>query len=503
MPVIPENTCIESGQGTAICFPARYQDNPKNNHFIFAVTGDKNDEQIIKDTFQEKSAAVRPLPDITKIDEANKGWRFYEVTDALPPQVREKLWRDASYPGPNCYGSALTSRLSEFGLMEYIGERYVDDSEAEFLLSLFFKPVPVEECNTKAGGVLAFESSGRSLQFMPEWRQDLIRFMTEKYYYRVKSHPELLTQKHVFQFDIKTEEWFKHGVIPKRRVSEMFMLLAHYSAGVHMAFSLGATAVFHKLNFYMRDGYKVDTIASAPRRMEEASDLRNRDKFERRTDPFKPSNFSSTCYMLDQRHLDAKGRLELPHGKANISPERREYFLKLFNFYSDRVRVVEDSLRRERDDGVAFHEMRPSLLTVENYWQTLRDFNKEIGNDPKNALQFDWELASSFYKAKSLSYELRTMSDEYFPIKETNTEKRLNEMYEKYYFRFDDSFRAEVFAHLDARKVPKGLWGDIYKVLTENLAKKYRPLDYAQSNGGRGAPFFNELEDAIIQCSSR
>ena len=95
------------------------------------------------------------------------------------------------------------------------------------------------------------------------------------------------------------------------------------------------------------------------------------------------------------------------------------------------------------------------------------------------------------------------MSDTYYRMTERNYKRKLKELYVKHYVKFNQNFQDEIFVHLAVRGIPQKFWPTIVKAIGEEITRKdgdklkYNPLDFYLSNGTKGIPFFDILDQAI------
>jgi len=483
MSEIPVHSCVTAGPGITFCHPTTKE----GSYFLGfdpSVHQDStNDFKMIASAIGPRPNAPIPVPSPPKEFADKMGWRFYDITKTLPSIIPDKDWKYGASPGPNCYQAALCSA----GL-DYVCGRYVDTDEAEFLLGKFFHQTQGSKCGNRFGTIAVFTEG------MPEGQS--------KHFGLDGATPEFLPppSRLIEPYDIKLLGR-RHAFIPKSRpantpyvegLREFYsQKLPFYSAGTHMIFSLFGGLVFHKLSYYYNDSYRIDPISQAMKQVDAAA-VSHMDKFDRLSRGKKEHHYKWTCYQLKADPTKA------PKSEPTWSNEERLHYIRLFTFYSQKIREV-----AKNGTWGKFDQERLSLLTIENFWSTLREFKEKVGWDTKNFLSQDWELAKAFYTATSLSWQYQSMSDTYYRMTERNYKRRLKELYVKHYVKFDKNFQDEIMAHLAVRGVPQKLWPAIVKTIGDEITSKdgnkpkYNPLDYHLSNGTKGIPFFDILDQAI------
>lgn len=494
MPTSPSYGCVPVSQGIELCYPSM-RPVPAEPVSPFYVAIDpkqcnaESDGELLHRHFGKLMERPNPVLQTPEALLSKHGWRIYDVTGGLHKKIVEKVWRRDYYQGPNCYQSALC--ISGF---EDMCGRYVDKLEAEFVLSLFFRPTKKSDCVDQYGKMAVFNEAYSGFTFQHS-----------------KTPAELVERMRSLALEKEKRRY--HLRLPLRSFYEMAGPMSsgrppYYEGGAHMATSLGG-AIFHKLSYDYRDGYYIDTIDAAMKRVEDAA-IDRLPPFERIHGKRWETKYDFTCYEEGgyfKIPRNSKDMEDLP--KIDWPVEDRRKFMILFLYYSRRIEDIERAIEDVKTESpfVVFDRMRPSLLTMENYWRVLRDFNDKIGYDLRGSLVKDLELAFVYLKAHSLSWQHQSMSDIYYEMKpgypRDYYDKKLRELYERHYFKADRYFVQEILVHLEARNIPREARPKIVKKVMEELTREengkrvYDPADYALSNGSKGAPFFDILENAI------
>lgn len=472
---------MDDAGSVLFCYPPAFA---KNSRYYLAVNPAGNPDErkdvdiaegLLGRLMRPPLKIAMPPKDIYKKAPA---WRVYDITNTIPNIILNRLWRGSPYPGPNCYQAALCA--SGF---RHVCDRYVDSKEAAYLLRNFFKPVANAECETKQGSINVFyEHIG--MMFAP----------IEKTFAEVLD-PKKRGLRHAF---IPTKQEAAYN--KDKREKKIMFGMAGYDTGTHMAISVGGGLVYHKLSYHWNDLYRIDPITKAMEQVWNAA-YTHMDPFEARLEKELKKRYTMNCYRLSKN----PATLYNFSGASIWENPKRSYYLYLFRSYSTMISEIEKSLTDEsRKLGILserFDKERLSLLSIENIWRLLAEFNKDIGYVKNQILDGDPELAIAYYTLESYRWEYQAMSDTYYRITERDDiDKKLRSLYEKHYLKFDFKFKKEILAHLKARGIEQGADGARYKkIITAVLMKlkKYNPLDYYKSNGSKGIPFYEILEEAI------
>lgn len=422
--------------------------------------------------------------------------RLYDISDHIPPFVRNNVGRSEEMPGPNCYQAVLAS----MGYVKLAG-RYVDPKEARYYLTRDFKEVPAKNSGI-VGGMLVY------------YRQSFVAPMIALHApsrgisYAAPSFPLLSPSAipraignayiHVFYqeyFGANASHVLTHGVVPLapgvaaveawEREPEPIGVI---DAGVHAAVVLPGGAVFQKGCYRDDCGYRIIEGAKAMSSIE-----------TKRPGPFDPTPKPEKDDEYVSRQF------------ARVSPSKRKKYRRndalsaRLAKWSGPVGYYADRIAGLADVGWSLRQHRIDLLTVENMWRLMSDIESIIRsdggglNETAALLKIDKGVAEAFLRLKSLVWQYNEMIYKFVPMPErpSQLKEALIELYVNHYIHTDSAeFKAEIAVHLGARLVAPSAWpGITQQVIAE--VKTYDPVQFAESNGARGIPFFDILEKAI------
>jgi|GEM_PF-2646719 len=479
--------CVDVGDGVGFCYP-----NAGENGSFLITIGESiptsYDPNIIQKVLGGRARGATPILNNALPDGVPPATRVYDISESMPPIIRSSLWKQAPYHGPNCYQTAFCAS----GL-EYTCGRYVDSTEAEFLLSLFYYLVPNEACGKEFGTIAIFHEHllqlfGDRDILLPKRSEEELKASWLK---KVRERAPL--RRHIPSLPGRAP--YSRGFDAQNATAKATEFkLPYIDAGSHMAFSLTGGLVFHKPSPDGFDGYTITTIDEVGKELDTAAIRKMRDPIERWTYINTKRNYTYVCVAP---------RKEIPNIVGERLPEEeRKRFITLLDFYSD---LVLDASNRSKVDSELFEKNRLSLITVENMWAILGEIQDKIGASPKLFLSRDLELAKSYFRAYSLSWQYSYMSSELYVIKEWDVERKMEQLYTNHYFKPDERFVREIEVHLKVRGVPREKWGMITKSVIERIAKEFDAIkrnkdtfrSFYMSNGARKIDFSRILDEEI------
>ena len=483
--------CVGIGDGAYFCYP---EGRGKNDFFIAIDQSlpPAVDSRVIYAAFNGRiSGGVVPQTDGLPAGIPPNA-RIYNVTAAIPSIIRSRVWSQAPYHGPNCYQSAFCAA----GL-DYTCRRYVDSTEAEFLLSLFFYVVSDAACGKEFGTIAIFHEESVP-SFAPQDSMPINSLRSEEELKRrwiVRLKQKERFRGHVFALSARRTDGARGMDATRVGSGAMGVYQPPYiDAGTHMAFSLMGGLVFHKLSPNGFDGYTINAIDGVGKELDTAVIKHLKDPIDRWTYLNRRRRYTYRCVAP---------RKEIPNISGARLPEAdRKRLLMLLDFYSD---LVLDVSSRTGTDSERFEEVRLSLITVENMWAVLREIEGKMEMSPKLFLSRDFELAKAYFRAYSLSWQYVYMSDQLYEIKEWDVERRLEKLYLNHYFKPDERFVKEIEMHLKARGIPREMWKKIAGGVIERIRIRFEEIKkdpnafrmFYRSNGGSGLDFSKILDEEI------
>jgi len=473
-----KSACVEAFKGIHFCYPIEKQG---NFHLAFDPELNANsDIQTAHQLFHSQIPTSIPYESADNAPEGVKDKRVLNITSLIPKNLKEKAWSGNIHAGPNCYQAALCA--SGF---DYLCDRYVDTIEAEFILSIFFKPAPKKHCREKPGTVAIHSESRRSHGRLAP----------------------ITSNHHILHLESRLRKKLKdrdHIWIPKPPLFHLTHpsgLLPFRSAGVHATYTLLGGMAFHKLSYDARNGYRIDPIDNAMKQVDDAGE-RLLSPFERRWGHRSEKHYSYTCHELIRPITPDIDKAMEMQSRASLSQEKRNYYLTLFRFYSRLITDLSKEISRKDpahpNRAMRFERIRISLLTIENMWQILRDFKKEMDTDTKNFLSKDWELAKAYFTAHSLSWQYQAMCDQFFPMKPGRLRSYYDsikkELFTRHYFKYNDSrFIHELQLYLHLRGIPQEEWRTIIQKIIARL-RRFDPQELAMLSKQNKVSFKEILE---------
>lgn len=467
------HTCTPVQAGVKFCYP-----DENGGPFFIAIDpgiskGELGDRKIIVDRF--KKLLKWPASRVSKGPEGVPAhWRTYNVTQNIPGYIQKWLWRQMPNHGPNCYQAALCSAG-----FDYLCGRYVDGSEVEFILSMFYEPAPDEACRNQFGSLAVYtERLGFGLA---EMNDDTAQFAPH--------HAPISADKgHSLIFGL-----FSY-VAQKAKQH-----LPYFDSGTHISFTLMGEHIFHKLSPDAGDGHKINHINEVGHELDEtaiAQMIRNREEAgEIHSYREKKHAYYYDCYR-------PKAKTAPPKGRIGWQVEERNKYIKLFDYYSQMILNV----AKAGNGAGRFEKHRLSLITIENLWKILSDFRDKIGSQPRASLSQDWELAKAYFTAYSLSWQYQYMSDRFYQLKPLSADSQLKELYSKHYLKTSDPrLIKEIHFYLHLKKVPQKHWIKITRAVLAELLRREDELKsdpdlyrrFYNSNGGVKIDYFEALQKAI------
>ncbi|MBT3182408.1 MAG: hypothetical protein HN337_07880 [Deltaproteobacteria bacterium] len=468
----------------------------------------KNDQTVLNHLLggQVGQAVAVPLQDLPQ--ELPSGFRYYDITSAIPPYVQEKLGTSEYIPGPNCYHAVMTTQYGD-----RFRERYVHDEEIGYYLTRDFQ---VSARRDLLGSALIYTRSvygssgmsfaeGVSVAGGPEY--DIKDFGLTTFGIFTMQMPGAFKPSRIPRAIGESEG---HGVVkkslpdlndddfvgdeqlfslaPDATRSEGWKVIPTADPGVHGAIMLLGGMVFQKGCFGDHCGYR---IVPADKGM--SSIEIKQERFAPRREPENDAHYRYTSYVRSNRDpVERFGfNLELSNKLAS--------YVTLMEHYLGRFRGIKDKSWKH------FNEARIDLLSVENMWGVLRDMEKLMydGEPSKmNALlRIDPTIAEMFLELKSLRWQYQVMTDKYAPFPDRwsrdRVKRELAELYRDHYVNPDSEiFRDEVVAHLKIRGVAEASWSGVIAAVVERV-KTYDPVEFSSSNGAKGIPFSDLLDEII------
>lgn len=382
----------------------------------------------------------------------------------LSPFIQSKVGTTEAFTGPNCYYTALRAA-------EYLNEdpRYVDGLEIRYLLTMLTQPVGRKKA--LPGAIAIFQSDpfrstgGMSLTTTSQGGsfEDLLHG------YRIRTGGSHL----------KTPATILRGAQLSIAAVREPRLDTLYDDGVHAALLVGGSMVFQKLGFFRNDNYELAALEEAMRNVDYAAWL-HKDRFERGTEP------SYGVYRADLYQRRSK-RFE-PELSIPIEPDTKTRLTLIFQFYSDMLSRC-SFIKQDK-----FAEERLNLLTVENIWGLLRQFEREyIKSMSTNLLNMDADIAKAYLKLHSLSWQYEAIKDEYMGGQRID----IKDLYRNNYLRDRQALEEEIYAHLTARGITdKAKQDSIYKNVMTAIDAAL-PAIIGAANDSITLPFYEILENTI------
>lgn len=435
------------------------------------------------------------------------GFRLYDISSYIHPYIREKLGTAEAVPGPNCYHAVLSILMGD----KFEG-RYVHDEELAYYFTRDFKwedgarqmmGSALIYVNSYAGsgvGGRGFVGAGELDELQHGMRTFGFRTAAVAGVRKASVIPSTIGHSMIHSFvkgrtpELPQGDFEPPGggmgfaspaeAVPWKKI------IPGVDPGVHGAVTLIAGMVFQKGCFGRHCAYR---IVPADRAMS-SIELGQPRPFEPRQEPDKDENFTGRTYVRTER--DSRENF----GFNEELSGRLSAYVVLIGHYIDRIRAIKD---RTWGD---FKDNRIDLLSVENLWRLLTELQDAMRVEPNpiNALlRIDPEIAESILELTSLKWQYQAMVDAFAAFSNRWTTDRINkelaELYRGHYIHPDgDDFRREIEAHLAMRGVSTDRWDAIAaRVIGE--VKTYNPVDFAQSNGGRGIPFGDIVDRAVAE----
>jgi len=255
-----------------------------------------------------------------------------------------------------------------------------------------------------------------------------------------------------------------------------------YDAGIHAAFHLLGALVFQKGLWETHYPYEIATIEGAMQAANSHWRPRREDRFGGDlTKPDPKLTYKFLCYQ--------KRKNPLPRATSSTKKDRT-WFLPLMQYYSRRIEEASKLMWSE------FPSKRIDLLTIENMWRVKREFRTLDYNPIDVLLSIDDAVVSAYLKLVSLSWQYQAISDTYDPIREGISKQQWEKRYREHYVTFDSNFYNELKLYLKLLEVPEKKWESIIQYVVKKI-KTYDPVQFSQSNGTLGIPYFDILKEAI------
>jgi len=491
------------------CYP-----NLGGNPFFVALNQEiptANDQVILNHLLTGRAEGIGIAELASMPPDLPSGFRYYDITSLIPSYVQEKLGTSEYIPGPNCYHTVMTSLCGD-----RFRERYVHDEEMSYYLTRDFR---VSSNRDVLGAALiykrsVFGSSGAGfaagMDSVDDPPLDIAGLGLTTFGVFTIQLPNTPKPSRIPRIIGDFEGHAMSKVLVKALVPDVgeddflddrtFLTLTAESAraeewrvlrttdpGVHGAIMLLGGMVFQKGCFGTYCGYR---IVPADKGM--SSIEIKQERWTPRREPEKDDRYRYTSYVLTDRDpVERFGfNLEL---SDRLSP-----YVTLMRHYLQRFRAIKDKSWSD------FKENRIDLLSVENIWKVLRDMQELMRGEPStmNALlRIDPEIAEMFLELKSFKWQYQAMADKFDPFKNTcsreKTMRKLEELYRDHYINPDSEvFRDEIIAHLQMREVAEGRWDEIIAAVVGRVGG-YDPVEFSKSNGAKGIPFAEILDEVI------
>jgi len=454
------------------------------------------DAEILKVLFrssQYKAFEAKDLPAALP-----SGLRFYDVSEYMPTYMREKLGRDASVPGPNCYHVVMSNFYGDG-----FKDRYVHDEEIAYYLTRDFR------FDSQGGGLfgsaLIFVNKGDAANDVgmglssgneaPRFGLTTFGIYTPALpaIKRPSRIPRDLGGAHVHAFESGLRRAPEVDYLSLMETSagnfvtsaggSFPKIFRGINPGVHGALNLIAGTVFQKGCYGEFCGYKIVPAARAMSSIE-----MKRGRFEPPPELEKDAHFRAVYYLPNPvSNHDRFGYNEA------LAKEFARY-VPLIEHYSKRFRSVKDLAWGN------FTDRRIDLLAIENIWRLEAKIRAVMSAEPNpmNALlKVDKETAEKYLEMRSLAWQYQAMVEKFADIGETWSDSRkkefLEELYRKNYVTLGSpELLEEIGLYLDFMGVP----AERRKGISERAVAaigKYDPVLFASSNGSRGVPFMEIL----------
>ncbi len=262
-----------------------------------------------------------------------------------------------------------------------------------------------------------------------------------------------------------------------------------YSAGAHAAIALLGGLVFHRGGWSHDYPYEAVPLRGAMLAIDRHYVPRGDDRFRGGPPGGASTGYKHRCY---RRRATPLAR------RTSATQQDRQWFLPLFRYYIHRLRVA--NAVRWSD----FRKERPDLLTIENMWHIKRAFSERLGNMNRTdvLLALDDDVAQAYLELESLSWQFHALSERAAPRSPGRTDGYLQELYREHYVTFDFPFYEELGVHLNLRGVPREKHRQAVQVI-ERRIKQYDPMQYVGSNGGRGIPYLQIVDEVAKRFTPR
>lgn len=259
--------------------------------------------------------------------------------------------------------------------------------------------------------------------------------------------------------------------------------LISFDAGDHAAFHLLGSLIFQKGGWQNYYPYETSTVENAMQDVDSYWRPAPEDRFGGpQTSGLNPADYDHMCYEKRTSPLERD---------TSSTVRDREWFLPLFQYYSDRLAEISSYTWSD------FKQRRIALLTIENMWRVLRDFGERVGNFNTHEvlLTIDDNIVQEYLKLESLSWQYDVMSQTYDQIR---NRWQLEELYRQRYVVFDEDFYTELRLYLELMKVPESKWTNIIKKVEERI-RSYDPVQFAATGGTAGIPYLDIVKEVVQQ----
>ncbi len=452
--------CQPAGpQGLGFCVPTKRfypeKDNLTNSYYVAAPKGfGLNDLfSAVTSIFGKREwNNIQPVQLNARVNNSPET-NLFDVTGLLPPIVPDSNMEVERYPGPNCFYAVLKAS----GVLEGDKPRYIDELELRYYLTRHFRPAGPSDTVNFGVIVMFMDAPMMSLVRSSEPPIGSIRYCSGSTEKRCLPREGV----HSSRFDPPKGFFFK-----KPNDAGSLPVSALYEGGTHAAITLPGGFVFQKLSWGWNDRY--ESVPAEDAMINVENQAYDRLRWDERPAKVEHLRYTPVFYKRGEK-------ISYPQNKAlEIDAAVKGRFMMLFDFYSDVIEKCEDI------KPVDFPEKRLNLITVENVWAVLKEFEDEaIKAAPSNLLFMDEDIAKAYLKLRSLSWQYEAFKETYAKSRartyqEANEE--LKAIYRRHYLGDPDLLWRETVLHFVAGGVTEDRAKALATEAMKKIAEEARPV---------------------------